>query len=55
MNGVPVDLNREIPGVLGQMHDRCGNTPKDVALVGEVLDWIESRPRVRDAVMGGGV
>ncbi|MGF6763352.1 hypothetical protein P3T24_003678 [Paraburkholderia sp. GAS33] len=55
MNGVPIDPNGVIPDVLGQTHRRYGNTRKEAAVLGNVLEWVESRPRLRAAVAGGGV
>ncbi|KVL48446.1 DUF3987 domain-containing protein [Burkholderia territorii] len=37
MNGVPIYPNGVIPGRLGQIHDRYGDTPKDAALLGSSL------------------
>ncbi|CAG4910208.1 DUF3987 domain-containing protein [Paraburkholderia saeva] len=37
MNDVPIYPNGVIPGLLGQLHDRYGDTPKDAALLGSCL------------------
>ncbi|KVS38295.1 DUF3987 domain-containing protein [Burkholderia ubonensis] len=37
MNGVPIYPNSIIPGTLGQVHDRYGNTPKDAGILGSCL------------------
>ncbi|MDR6474602.1 hypothetical protein J2778_002096 [Paraburkholderia graminis] len=55
MNGAPIYPNGAIPNVLCQVRRRRGNTPKGVALLGDVLGWIESRPRMPDAVKRGGM